>query len=177
MFAVGCVLWDFEFFLCLHKRGFNFLPLLYVPEKVFAFHFTGGKWLKLLDQQHPAKRRNPWKAEWWLHSSCQDLNQWLVEKLSFGIINESWYLQDYISILLPTGQQGRWIVVFVMCVVQPAVIVSLLVVNHAISNLGSCCGVVVLKIILSNKRKIFIDCFGTAWLRGKSMFWSLSYVV
>lgn len=53
---------------------------------VILFHFIGRKWPKLLHQQHPFVIRIPVKAEWWLHSSCQHLSQWLVEKLSSCII-------------------------------------------------------------------------------------------
>lgn len=69
-------------FLCLRKRDFSFLALLCVSEQGFflLFHLIGGKWPKLLHQQHPSMMKTPLKAEWWLHSSCQHLSQWLVEK-------------------------------------------------------------------------------------------------
>lgn len=80
-------------------------------------------------------------------------------------------------ICFPLGSREGGLLHLYRIVYCPTSCNSLPVINCANSNLVSCCGVVVLKIILSNKWEIFVDCLGTAWLKGKSVFWSLSYVM
>lgn len=164
------------FFSLLALQRFSFFHTVVRISQVFFYSFYRRKMAQTIARASSIQVEESLESRMvvtFLMSGLESMVSREVEKLNFCAIN-----LGICRITFPwaAGKVDCYICT-VLCVVQPAVTLPLLVINHAISNLASCCGVVVLKIILPNKLEICVDCLGTAWLEGKSVFWSLSYVM